>query len=132
LFDFWRGVVRGRFLFALLFSLLVSSEALACERLNIISFDEEIIEVKKDGRHGKVVDMAIVDIGAVPLPVLSTDKMNFHKIMDEGGKELWISGSYVTVDNKKVKPNCRSVIVSRASDNKAFGVRGAGETCKRK
>jgi len=115
-----------------LLSLLLCNETFAVEGLSVVSFDEDVVEVKKDSRHGKIVDMDIVDIGTLPLQVLSTDKMNFHKVIAKDGKELWISGSYVTLNKKKEKRSCRSVMVARASDVKAFGVRGAGEACRRK
>jgi len=118
--------------FCVLLSLLICNGAFAVERLNIISFDEDIVEVKEGSRHGKIVDMPIANIGTLPLRVLSTDKVNFHKVIGKEGKELWVSGSYVTLNKKKVKRNCRSVMVARESDVKAFGVRGAGEACKRK
>ncbi|RLA20475.1 MAG: hypothetical protein DRQ61_09915 [Gammaproteobacteria bacterium] len=110
--------------------LFLSNGALwAEERLEIVAFDDEVVEVRK---NGKVIEMKASDIGPLPIAILSKDKVNFLKIKGKDGGELWVSGSYVTTSNlSKIPKNCRSTVISKANDEVMYGVRGAGEKCKK-
>lgn len=65
------------------------------------------------------------------LPVKVINKKGTRVSFNIGEKVYWVEGSEVVLsDSVKVKNTCNQTQVSSTSENKHYGIRGAGISCK--
>lgn len=94
---------------------------------NIISFDDEEVEVRVNDDFDY---WPASKLGKPPIKILDIDDSNFAKIKTSSG-EVWVSLSYVTTDEQAaMKKNCQSQQLAQSGSKKQFGVRGIGESCE--
>ena len=106
----------------------VSMFCSAAERGHIVSFDDDDIEVRIDG---KIEYMSRDAFDSPPLVILDRDASEFLKVKTRRQGDVWVSPSYVTTDQQQGnKVVCQKQQLSKSGDSSHYGVRGVGEECE--
>lgn len=106
----------------------VSMFCSAAERGHIVSFDDDDIEVRIDG---KIEYMSRDAFDSPPLVILDRDASEFLKVKTRRQGDVWVSPSYVTTDQQQGnKVVCQKQQLSQSGDSSHYGVRGVGEECE--
>ena len=117
-------------LFTVLLGLIVMRFLQAGDGLGqIISFDDEEVEVRVDG---EIDYWPAARLGQPPIVILEKDTKSFVKIDTPDNGAVWVSLSYVTTHHQAtLKKNCQSQQLAQSVDKQQFGVRGIGESCQK-
>lgn len=97
------------------------------EQEQIVSFDEEEVEVRIDSEFDY---WPVSKLGTLPISILAEDDSNFVQIDTGEHGIIWVSLSYVTTAGQQsMKKNCQVQQISESSGRRQFSARGVGESC---